>query len=42
MWERYVAELLSLDTRKPARQGLPGNIPHELIELAKFRSLKYD
>ena len=42
MWERYVADLLSLDTRKPVRQGLPGNIPHELIKLTTYRSLRHD
>ena len=41
MWERYVNDLMSLDTRKPARQGLPGNIAHELLKLAKYRSLKH-
>ena len=37
MWERYVTDLLSVDTRKPVRRGLPGSIPHELIKLAKYR-----
>ena len=42
MWDRYVTDLMALDTRKPARGGLPGNIPHEIKTLSKFRSLKYD
>jgi hypothetical protein len=42
MWERYVTDLMSLDTRELPRQGLPGNIPHELIKLTKYRSLKSD
>jgi len=42
MWDRYVTDLMALDTRKPARGGLPGNIPHELKKLSEFRSLKYD
>ena len=42
MWDHYVTDLMSLDTRKPARGGLPGNIPDELIKLTSYRSLRYD
>ena len=41
MWERYIQDLLSLDTRTPLRQGFPANISHELFRLTTYRSLQH-
>ena len=38
IWGRYVDDLLSLDSRRPARKGFSGTISHELSSLTKYRS----
>jgi hypothetical protein len=40
IWERYVEDLLSLDSRRPPRKGFPGDISHELSSLTRYRSLQ--